>query len=290
MLKPRIGFIGQGYVGSAVAADFEQRGYDIVRYSLEPAFVANKELVAHCEIVFIAVPTPTVAARFDAGIVSEALSLVGQGKTAIIKSTILPGTTALLQTQYPNIFVMHSPEFLREKSAAEDAAHPERNIIGIPVDTPEFRQKAKAVMAVLPTAPYNAIVSAPTAECVKYIGNTFLYVKTVFMNLVHDFVRAAGGDWEAARQAVIQDSRIGASHTNIVADNGRGAGGHCFIKDYEAFLQFYKSLIDDPEGLAALEAYRDKNNQLLISTQKDLDLLGAVYGQALPKPAVEAES
>jgi UDP-glucose 6-dehydrogenase len=198
----------------------------------------------------------------------------------VIKSTIVPGTTVKLQQQYPELFVMHSPEFLRAKTAAQDAAKPERNIIGIPVDNPEFRQRAQTVLNALPAAPHNMVVSSATAECIKYIGNTFLYTKTVFMNMAYEFVRAAGGDWEAARQAVINDSRIGPSHSQIFSDDGRGAGGPCFIKDYEAFVQFYKTMVEDPEGLAALTSYRDKNNQLLISTQKDLRLLKAVYGQA----------
>ena len=117
----------------------------------------NKDNIKNCDIVFIAVPTPTTPRGSDYSIVREALSLVGVGKIAVIKSTILPGTTAVLQKKFPKIFVMHSPEFLVLKQAAEDAARPLRNIIGVAKDTPAYRAKARAVMKVLPRAPFELI-------------------------------------------------------------------------------------------------------------------------------------
>ena len=79
MDKPRIGFIGQGWIGKNYADDFERRGYHTVRYALEPQYVGNKEKIKDCDIVFIAVPTPTTPAGFDSSIVEGALSLVGAG-------------------------------------------------------------------------------------------------------------------------------------------------------------------------------------------------------------------
>ena len=51
----KIGFIGQGWIGRHCADDFESRGYEVVRYALEDAYVGNKERIAECDIVFIAV-------------------------------------------------------------------------------------------------------------------------------------------------------------------------------------------------------------------------------------------
>ena len=41
----------------------------------------------------------------------------------------------------------------------------------------------------------------------------------------------------------------------------------------------YEKLIGDEKGLAALNALRDKNNDYLIKSGKDLDLLKGVYGE-----------
>lgn len=277
-MKKTIGFVGQGWIGKNYADDFERRGYSVVRYALEPEYAHNKDAIASCDIVFIAVPTPTTPDGFDPSIVEQTLNLIGQGKIAVIKSTLEPGTTIRLQTAFPNIFVVHSPEFLVEKTAAHDAANPKRNIIGIPADSPAFQAVAEQVQAVLPKAPYEAIMPATEAELVKYAGNCFLYTKVVFMNLLYDLVASTGADWETVRTAMLHDERIGGTHTQPVIDGGRGAGGHCFIKDFETFRRFYAENCGDENATAVLSALVAKNNELLRGSGKDLDLLTGVYG------------
>lgn len=285
MKKLLIGFVGQGFIGKSYADDMERRGYAVVRYSLEEPYRKNREQIAQCDIVFIAVPTPTTLKGFDCSIVEGALALVGQGKIAVIKSTILPGTTESLQKKYPKIFVMHSPEFLVLKQAAEDAARPLRNIVGIPQKTKVFKERAAAVMNVLPRAPFETIVSAREAELVKYAGNLFLYLKVLFANLIYEIAEADGADYEAVRAAVAADPRIGPSHLAVVHDSGhrgakkgRGAGGVCFIKDIQAFADAYAKRVKNKEGVGFLKAAIGKNLELLISSGKDLDLIAGVYG------------
>jgi UDPglucose 6-dehydrogenase len=285
----KIGFIGQGWIGKNYANDFEQRGLNVVRYGLEPEYVGNKDEVKNCDIVFIAVPTPTTPKGFDYSIVEKSLELVGEGKVAVIKSTILPGTTETLQSKYPNIFVMHSPEFLREIHAAYDAANPTRNIIGIPNPNDEYKTKARQVLSVLPKAKYEKIMLSKEAELVKYIGNCFLYEKVVFFNQMYDLAESLGLDYQNIREAVSHDDRIGDSHTAVVHASGhdakmvgRGAGGHCFIKDFEALIEmFKKQLQSDKLGLEALEAIKKRNYRYLVDTKKDLDLLKGVVGENL---------
>lgn len=277
-MKGLIGFIGQGWIGKNYADDFEARGYEVVRYALEEPFIHNMEKIAACDIVFIAVPTPTTKEGFDPSIVKGVLPLIGKGKTAVIKSTILPGTTEALQKEYPDIFLMHSPEFLVEATAAHDAAHPNRNIIGIPVENDEYRTRAQAVLDVLPMAPYVRIMSARDAEFVKYAGNCFLFTKVIYMNILYDLVTKSGSKWAHVRDALVHDPRIGLSHTEPVHKTGRGAGGHCFIKDFEAFREMYAKEVADTYGNEFLAAMKDKNIELLVNSGKDLDLLEGVYG------------
>ncbi|MCK5027249.1 MAG: hypothetical protein KAS07_02425, partial [Candidatus Pacebacteria bacterium] len=109
---PKIGFIGQGWIGKNYADDFKNRGYSVVRYAKEKPYDINKDKIAKCDIVFIAVPTPTTPEGFDDSTLRKVIKLVGKGKTAVIKSTVLPGTTESIQKENPNIFIFHSPEFL----------------------------------------------------------------------------------------------------------------------------------------------------------------------------------
>src|SRR3989338_2364260 len=248
--KPLIGFIGQGFIGKNYADDFENRGYTVIRYATRPELAKNKDDIKNCDIVFIAVPTPSTPNGFDYSIVREVLKLVGKEKTAVIKSTVLPGTTEKLQAAYPDIFVFHSPEFLREKTAAYDAANPDRNIIGIPKDTSEYKRRAKLIIA----------------------------------NLLYDVAKRRGRNWEAVKEAVAADPRIGPSHMEPLHRSGhgggpgRGAGGHCFIKDLSAFSKLYAKAVKDPLGSAILAALEIKNNRLLLESGKDANLLKSVYG------------
>ncbi len=284
MNQVTIGFIGQGWIGRNYADDFEARGLSVVRYGLESEYAGNKEKIGECDIVFIAVPTPTTTQGFDDSIVRAVLPLVGKGKTVVLKSTLLPGTTEKLQEAFPDIRVLNSPEFLRESNAAYDAAHPERNLIGIPIDTPEYQEAARAVLAVLPSAPYTSLMSARAAELAKYAGNVFLAEKVVFANMLYDVAATLGIDYATLHEALAADPRIGPSHLMPVHasghtdKSGRGAGGHCFIKDLEAFRLLYKEAVHDAQGDALLAATVRKNNALLVASDKDLDLLEGVYG------------
>ena len=281
MKKYTIGFIGQGWVGRNCADDFENRGYPVVRYALEQPYVENKDRIKECDMVFIAVPTPTVDGKYDDSILRSVVKLVGKGKSVIIKSTVVPGATESIQRENPDIYVFHSPEFLVESTAAYDTAHPNRNLVGIPVVSDAYRTKAQEILDVLPAAPYAKVLPSRDTEFVKYAGNCFLLTKVVFMNILYDLVTRSGGDWESVREAFIHDPRVGASHTNPVHSGGRGAGGDCFIKDFKAFQEVYRREVNDPIGDVVLEAISDKNLQLLVDSGKDIKLVTGVHGKKL---------
>jgi len=278
-MNNKIGFIGQGWIGKNYADNFEDRDYEVVRYGLEKAYVNNKKKIKDCDIVFIAVPTPSTPKGFDSSILKQATRLVGEGKIAVIKSTLLPGTTEEIQKENPGVFVFHSPEFLTEATAAYDAANPERNIIGLPKDTKEYKTKAREVLEVLPCAPYKLICSSREAELIKYGGNCWFYFKVIFINMIYDLAKKNSCNWKNIQDAMAADSRIGGTHLNPVHQGGRGAGGHCFIKDFVAFSEIYEKQVGDKTGLEVLASLQNKNVELLTSTGKDLDLLKGVYGE-----------
>lgn len=279
----KLGCIGQGWIGKNYADHFENRGFEVVRYAKESPHNGNAERIAECDIVFIAVPTPTTPEGFSADIVHSVLALVGKGKTAVIKSTILPGTTRALQTEYPDIIVLFSPEFLREATVRADVDNPDRDIIG--VTRKEHRKAAEAVMKILPRALYENICTAEEAELTKYAGNTFLYLKVVYMNMLYDLAQTFDGDWETIAKNISADSRIGTSHMHPVhasghtKKQGRGAGGHCFIKDFAAFADFYRRTVPDASGHDLFSAIERKNIDLLRTSGKDIELLKEVYGK-----------
>lgn len=86
--------------------------------------------------------------------------------------------------------------------------------------------------------------------------------------------------------AMSADSRIGSSHMRAVDQSGhpgsvsgRGAGGHCFPKDLAAFRSFFAQVLPaHTNGQAFWQALENTNTELLVNTQKDLDLLAGIYG------------
>jgi UDPglucose 6-dehydrogenase len=280
MDTPLIGFIGQGWIGKNYATDFEARGYTTVRYALEPEYVGNKDKIKECDVVFIAVPTPTTPGGFDASIVESALGLVGEGKIAVLKSTILPGTTAQLQEKFPAIILLYSPEFLSEATAAHDAANPFSNIIGLSKESEAHNKAAEAVLAVLAPAPFVQVCTSTEAELIKYSHNLNGYFQIMLANVLYDAAATLGADWEKVRGALDHDPFVANRYGKPVHKSGRGAGGGCFIKDFAAFRTLYERLVPgDSKGLEMLAAMEQKNIELLRSSNKDLDLLRGVYGE-----------
>lgn len=276
--KLLIGFIGQGWVGKNYADDFENRKYNILRYSLDEPYVNNKEKIKYCDIVFIAVPTPTRISGFDNSALISALDLVGENKIAVIKSTLPIGETSKLQSIYKKIIIVHSPEFLSELTAAYDAAHPDRNIIGIPKINSFYKKIASQIINILPKAPFELICSAEEAEFIKYSHNINGYIQVVFSNILYDISKHFNMDWNTLERAFRANPFMSHRYLKPIDKNGRGAGGNCFIKDFEAFIKFFDSNINDKKTLNVLTSIRDKNINLLLESGKDIELIKSVYG------------
>lgn len=271
--------MGQGYVGKNYADDFERRGYTVVRYALEEPYRANKDLIQTCDVVFVCVPTPTTPKGFDSSIVEAGLSLVGKGAVAVIKSTILPGTTRKFQAKFPKITVLCSPEFLSIATAAEDAAHPFSNIIGMPGTGKKNQDAAALVHSILPPAPFTHTCLSEEAEIIKYAHNFNGYTQILAFNMLYDLSRHFKADWNQIEKALQADPYIPTRYAKPVHKSGRGAGGGCFIKDVAALSRLYAHTVQHPEGMALLRAMEKKNIALLTQSKKDLDLLAGVYGQ-----------
>lgn len=273
-----VGFIGQGWIGKHYADELEGRGFSVVRYAKEPQYEGNRDAIVDCDIVLIAVPTPTTPEGFDDSIIRAVLPLVGRGKTAVLKSTIVPGTTARLQDAFPDIVLLYSPEFLSEATAQYDTAHPFASIVGMSKETDAHRKAAEEVLAILPQAPFSLVCKSTEAEIFKYTHNTSGFVQIIFFNMMYDLATQLGCDWSVIRSAIMADPFIPNRYSEPIHKSGRGAGGHCFIKDFEAFRRTYNATFpQDLAGQKILEGNVVKNITLLTSTHKDLDLLEGVY-------------
>ncbi|MEI8143411.1 MAG: hypothetical protein WCG48_02245 [Candidatus Berkelbacteria bacterium] len=147
----------------------------------------------------------------------------------------------------------------------------------MPIDNSDYRERANTIMGILPKAKYELICSAREAEVLKYAGNCFLATKVIFMNMLYDLSKNLDCNWDTIRDGMSMDERIGKSHMEPIHTSGRGAGGHCFIKDYAAFVELYSKVVGDKEGVNALRAIELKNIDLLTRSNKDINLLRSIY-------------
>lgn len=266
----RIGIIGVGMVGGALARYFLEvkklaRGKDIFLYDNDPKKGFRDDVNA-ADIVFVAVPTPRdkKTGVCDTGIVESAFGTLRDGKIAVIKSTVSPGTADALQRKFPRLKVLFSPEFLTEKNAWNDTIHPDRQIVGF---TAGNEKAAAEVLKRLPHAPFQspsktAHITALEAELVKYAGNVYLSRKVVFANALAKIAEKVGADYNHVRTGMSADARIGSSHLDVDFNAYRGFGGYCFPKDTSALMMFAKDA-GLTDVYALLKADWDFNEQLL---------------------------
>ncbi len=248
--------MGVGYVGGALARYLDEAGHSPLRY--DPAKgLDDAGVLTLADVVFVCVPTPYLAdgTGFDLSFVRAAVGALPGEKTVVIKSTVLPGTTEMLQQEFPQHRMLFNPEFLRQVTADEDMRHPDRQLMGY---TERSKDVAPFILRLLPSAPFMRTLTATEAETVKYFGNCFLAMKVVFANQMFDLCKAIGADYDAVKDCAAADPRIGTSHLQVLQDGFRGYGGSCFPKDVKSFVQFAESLGTDMTLLATADRINDE--------------------------------
>lgn len=260
--KMKVGIIGQGFVGGAIREKFKNY-FKVIAYdklwgmvkcfegdieSVCPISSNAKEVVEKSEVIFVCLPTPMYmdTGECDISIVRNAIVELdnyaielGVERTVIIKSTVPPGTTNLINTLCKNLNVCFSPEFLTEANAVEDFENQDRIVIGADFDAPYIEEMFRKCF---PDANYYHLNSTE-AEMVKYTANLFLATKVSFFNDIYDVCEGLDVDYNNIVNVAVTDKRIGKSHYAVPGPDGdRGFGGHCFPKDTAAIMYIAKKL------------------------------------------------
>ena len=262
----RLAVAGGGMVGGALLRYLQANGQDARLYD-PPKGLSDVSILGDADIIFLAVPTPYYldGPGFDDSYLREAIEAIPvPGKTIVIKSTIMPGTTETMQREYPQHAFLFNPEFLTEANADHDMAFPTRQLMGY---TAQSQDRAELALSLLPVAPYMKVMPAVEAELVKYFGNAFLAMRVAFANQMYDICKAMNVDYNIVKDAAAADPRIGSSHLDVTHGGYRGYGGKCLPKDTRSLIQLARALDIEPSVLVAAEAY---NNELLSSQGVDI--------------------
>ncbi|MEK9201363.1 MAG: hypothetical protein AAB944_00150, partial [Patescibacteria group bacterium] len=211
-----IGIVGYGIVGQALAYGFSRpetkSAYTLSFYDKYKKSSPLESVVRKSEFIFICLPTPMKSdeSGIDLSIIEKTIKKIttlsdNTDKIIIIKSTVVPGTTAFFEKKYPKTKFCFNPEFLTEANYLEDFIHANRTIIGANNDLVSRR----VISLFKQRFPYMKIFQTDpsTAEMVKYMANTYLATKVIFANQMFDLCQKLHITYEEVKSMVVADHR-----------------------------------------------------------------------------------
>ena len=250
--------------------NFDKDGFK----SLEKGY-NGAEQTERWEIAFISTPSPMREdGSCDTSFVEEAVKNWAPFVDLFIcRSTVTPGTCDRLSEKY-NTRVVMQPEYVGE-TLDHPFIKPHSDPFIILGGKPEDTKKAgEAWMKVLHANATIRQVTALTAELCKYMENSFLGVKVLFVNEFRQLAEMVGVDFLELREAWLEDPRIGRSHSMAYKENP-GFSGKCLPKDLNSIAHYARTKAISPLRLieAALEINADmrkdcKNSVPLLPTKK----------------------
>lgn len=261
MYLEKIGIIGLGFVGNAVASSYQHSLIDIV--IIDPAKGHNNtyEDIKDTSAVFVCVPSPQGDdGSCDTSILESVLQELKNIKyegVIISKVTAPPSVYEQLQKEHTNL--VHVPEFLTAANAVDDYLNGEFCFIGGSVKA--FKNEAERIIR-MGQKKLNQVghCSIQEASLAKYTLNCFLATKVIFMNEVAKLAEANNCNWPNISMMVSWDPRIGNTHMQVPGPDGQyGFGGMCFPKDTSAMLKFAEQA---DQQMNVLEAAVKKNTLL----------------------------
>lgn len=262
----RIAIIGMGFVGGTIYKSFETFHNEVTLTAIDPAkgFDNSYDSIKNHDAVFVCVPSPesedsTVDSKPLRQVLRD-LKAVGFSGPIISKVTATPDVYKKLEKMYPNL--IHAPEFLTAANAYSDYVSGKFAIIG-GKDHKLLREAESIIRMSQPMLVSTMHCSIAEASFAKYLINSFLATKVVFMNEMAALARTNNLDWSNIVSAAIQDSRIGSSHMQVPGPDGKfGFGGMCFPKDTVAIAKYAEQC---NVNIDVLNAAVMKNNSIRLT-------------------------
>tara|TARA_Y100000996_G_scaffold352542_1_gene292149 strand:+ start:336 stop:1166 length:831 start_codon:yes stop_codon:yes gene_type:complete len=239
MKKFTVGILGNGFVGESQAFAFSPT-CEIKIFDKDPLRSINTlEEVLSSDFIFVCVPTPMKKdGSQDFSYIENVFENAIKGPIYIIKSTVLPGSTKLLQNKFKDLDIVFSPEFLTERNAKLDMLTQTRIIFG---GEKKLTKECENLFSQRFMNRTFIHTDSTTAEFIKYMNNNFFATKVSVMNEYYRLGKIIGIDWKSAIHGFAADQRIGDSHLHVPGPDGKyGFGGTCFPKDINALISFAK--------------------------------------------------
>jgi UDPglucose 6-dehydrogenase len=267
----QIGICGCGFVGKSIVTMLATRPFsEWYETRIYDPFVAPDYPIMNlinCKMIFVCVPTPMgKGGSNDLTAIRDVLSklvMANYQGVVVVKSTITPLSCRKIVSEFPSLRLVTNPEFLTERTAAEDFLNTKWVIIGgKPKDTDCVVIFSRSLW---PKAKISE-VSFGGAMMIKYMTNVLFATKVALMNEFYALYDALGGtDWQDVIEALKTDTRVGAEHLQVPGPDGdKGFGGKCFPKDLRALTSLAEDMATPRNVMYATwatnkEVRKDKN-------------------------------
>ncbi len=276
--EPRTLLIGYGWVGQYVHKYFTQADVYTPSRGMrnaqdEPVWDWQDHMTGRrWDVAFISTPSPMKEdGSCDTSMVEASVEKFWtRVKLFIIRSTVAPGTLEKLQEKYrTNLFVMQ-PEYLGETLGHPLFAVDYQTFIILGGKKEATERAAYCWSKVLHPGAKIRQIDGKAAEFCKYMENSFLATKVIFVNDWARLARKAGVDFYELREAWLDDPRIGRSHTFAYEENP-GFSGKCLPKDLNAIAYYARHIAGQP--LELIEAVLEINAEMRKNSKNSVPLL-----------------
>jgi UDPglucose 6-dehydrogenase len=318
----KIGFVGIGNLGLPCAVAVAMKGHEVMAYDIvadlmtktprryletgpdgeEPfdpylehsdvRFSDFEQVVAHADILFVAVQTPHRPGyegvtrlpferedfdyRYLIRSIEEISAAAKRETTVAVVSTVLPGTMrrSVMRAASPLLRLCYNPYFIAMGTTMRDFLHPEFVLLG--ADDPISAKKLEAFYATITDAPIYHM-SIESAEITKLAYNTYIGMKIVFANTLMEICHKIPG-------ANVNDvtSALKAAHHRLISprylEGGMGDGGNCHPRDNIAMSWLARHLPLSHDLFGDLMTAREDQTEWLADLMCAYDLPKAIVG------------
>ena len=300
-------------VATAIAQHHRVIGYDVRPEAMRPPrhpsreeglleawatasvqFGSLEEVVRGCKTIFVAVQTPhepeyegitrlpETRTDFDytylcsaVAALDEEIRRVGEPRTVVIISTVLPGTMRrhVRPLCSPLISLVYNPSFIAMGTTLRDFLDPEFVLLG--------GDEADPVEAFYRTFTDAAIyrTNIENAELIKVSYNTFIGLKVAFANTLMEVChKSPGCDVDQVTGA------LKLAHRRLISPayltGGMGDGGGCHPRDNIALSWLARELDLSYDLFESAMIARERHAEWLVDLMSDYDLPPAILGLA----------